>query len=254
MNTQSIPKSRFEFKKTLSPLWYTDFNQQLKGVLIIFFNPDKQLQKRLCKISLTAYGIFLILFWLVQTQSAFLTSWDQVLNALITKQRQVWLTPAVTALTNFANPSNLTVLNAILLLSLLAFKQYALSILQLINALLIGSGGNHLLKLIVMRPRPTAVSHLVHAGGYSFPSGHAAASMVCFGFLILLTDYFVKQKTTRRRLKLLWAVLILLIGLSRIYVGVHNASDVLAGWCWGLGGFSLTWWCFSKLNWLPAKP
>lgn len=210
------------------------------------------MQKHLLQFSMTAYTILLILIILVQIQPAGLNRWDQTLNYLLTALRQSWITPVVSALTNFANPSNLAISNIILLACLLIFKQYTLSLLQLFNAILVGSVGNHLLKIIIMRPRPTAATHLVPVGGYSFPSGHAAASMVYFGFLILLTYYFVKRQRSRRWLMLLWVSLILLIGLSRVYVGVHNVSDVLAGWCWGLGGLCFSWWCFSKCRLLPV--
>ena len=91
---------------------------------------------------------------------------------------------------------------------------------------------NTLLKYCFLRARPE-VLRLVEIGGYSFPSGHSFVSMSFYGLLIVLA---LRLLPPGRRL---WVclplgLLIALIGLSRIYLGVHYASDVLAGMC---GGF-----------------
>lgn len=100
--------------------------------------------------------------------------------------------------------------------------------------LVVGVGGalaaNLILKVIFARTRPSIFNPLVRETSYSFPSGHAmiSAAFVCVVMLLLWH--------TRYR----WAAVIggfavtLLIGLSRIYLGVHYPSDVLAGWCVGL--------------------
>lgn len=86
-----------------------------------------------------------------------------------------------------------------------------------------------LIKDIVQEPRPyLADSRIVSEGehGFSFPSGHAMGSMVFYGLLILWTD--------QRWLRWLLAALIVLIGLSRNYLGVHYPHDVLFGWLLGM--------------------
>ena len=88
---------------------------------------------------------------------------------------------------------------------------------------------NQALKHIIKRTRPEHI-RLIKQGGYSFPSGHAMISIAVYGFLI----YYVQMKVKNKRLKLfltiLLSLLIILIGLSRIYVGVHYPSDVIAGY------------------------
>lgn len=90
----------------------------------------------------------------------------------------------------------------------------------------------HLLKLIFNRPRPL-VPLLEPAIGLSFPSGHAMTSMTFFGLLIYFINGHTGNKIARILLISLMIALILLIGISRIYLRVHYPSDVLAGYCMG---------------------
>jgi len=98
---------------------------------------------------------------------------------------------------------------------------------------------SHLLKAVFDRPRPDLIPHEVTVFTPSFPSGHAMMSAVVYLTLAAL----VARLMRRRRLKLyamsVAAVFTLLIGLSRVYLGVHWPTDVLAGWMagasWALG-------------------
>lgn len=85
------------------------------------------------------------------------------------------------------------------------------------------------LKLVVARARPSFENPVAHAGGSSFPSGHALNSFLCVGVLILVLLPALNRG--RRVLAYaLGAVVVLLIGLDRIALGVHYVSDVVAGW------------------------
>lgn len=102
--------------------------------------------------------------------------------------------------------------------------------LNLLNTTLL----NQALKSIFTRPRPSILI-LADVSGYSFPSGHAMASMSFYGFIIYLLWQTQIRKKVKLILSMLLAVIIGLIGVSRIYLGVHYASDVIAGFLFSTG-------------------
>jgi len=98
---------------------------------------------------------------------------------------------------------------------------------------LIGWLAHTLLKAAVARPRPDMEYWLVTETSYSFPSGHSNASMIFFAALLILAGRALILQDNRLAallLRIVLAVLATLIGLSRLYLGVHYASDVLGGW------------------------
>ncbi|MDN4075728.1 phosphatase PAP2 family protein [Fictibacillus terranigra] len=101
--------------------------------------------------------------------------------------------------------------------------------------LTVGGGGilNLLLKNAFQRKRPNA-DPLVEALGFSFPSGHAMGSMVYYGFLGYLVVRSKRKPLRKAFWTLLFAVAIIGIGISRIYLGVHYPSDIIAGYSAGM--------------------
>ena len=97
---------------------------------------------------------------------------------------------------------------------------------------------NSLVKHLVQRPRPD-VMHLVTEHGFSFPSGHSITSMFFYGFAIWLVWRYVNNQTARRVLTILLAIPMLLVGPTRIYLGVHYPTDVLGAWCLGFAAIIL---------------
>lgn len=89
---------------------------------------------------------------------------------------------------------------------------------------------NQIMKIIFLRDRPID-NRLIDVSGYSFPSGHSMVSVAFYGFLIYVIYKKIENKTFKAVSIIFLGLLILLIGLSRIYLGVHYASDVLAGFC-----------------------
>lgn len=87
---------------------------------------------------------------------------------------------------------------------------------------------NQIIKFIMQRPRPTEF-RIIEETGYSFPSGHSMVSLAFYGYLIYLIYKYINNKHLKRTLIIILSVLICIIGVSRIYLGVHYTSDVLGG-------------------------
>jgi undecaprenyl-diphosphatase len=115
------------------------------------------------------------------------------------------------------------------------------SALLLVGAVVSGGILSETLKLGFDRPRPDLVAHMAHATSSSFPSGHAMLSAVVY---LTLGAVLVRLHDERRMKTLImtFAILItVLIGASRVYLGVHWPTDVLAGWIMG-AVWSALWW------------
>lgn len=103
------------------------------------------------------------------------------------------------------------------------------------GALTIGlaSIGNEALKAVIARTRPDFLEPVLVERGFSFPSGHALLSMVAYGILGVLVSRSMLPRDVRTAVLVVLAAGIFLIGLSRVWLGVHFPSDVLAGWSAG---------------------
>lgn len=148
--------------------------------------------------------------------------------------------PSVTQImkivTAAGSPAFLLLIACVVSFILYIRKRHFWDALMVIAALGGGSLLNYLLKLTFQRPRPHFAA-LVDASGYSFPSGHAMVSAVFYGFLAYLIWLNIRNLSIRYCGAIGLGILILLIGVSRIYLGVHYPSDVLAGFA--AGGFWL---------------
>lgn len=111
--------------------------------------------------------------------------------------------------------------------------------------LLISTGGgfalNSLMKTVFARPRPSVVPHLREVFTPSFPSGHAALSAIVYLTIGVLLFEVVKGRTARLYCLAVAMVATGLVGFSRVYLGVHYPSDVLAGWATGIAWAAACW-------------
>ncbi|GEL67741.1 phosphatase PAP2 family protein [Marinilactibacillus psychrotolerans] len=117
---------------------------------------------------------------------------------------------------------------------LFKFKNKWLSIWYFLTVALGAGGLNQILKFIFKRERPSDVEHLISQGGYSFPSGHAMGSMIVYGALIFLFIRLARKKITYVAATVGFGALVALIGISRVYLGVHYPSDIIGGYSVGL--------------------
>ena len=134
------------------------------------------------------------------------------------------ITPYMKIITNFGGATCLITIT-ILLLILIKNKKIGLITLNNLVAITIL---NQILKIVLKRPRPTEF-RIINETGYSFPSGHSMISMAFYGLLIYLIYKKIKNKYLKATLIIILLLLILAIGISRIYLGVHYVSDVIGG-------------------------
>ena len=109
----------------------------------------------------------------------------------------------------------------------------------------VGSGiaVTEFLKETFARPRPDLVSHAAKVFSQSFPSGHATLSAVTYLTLGALLARVQPNRVLKAYLLLVAILLTLLVGVSRVYLGVHWPTDVLAGWCFGAAWAIACWFC-----------
>ena len=135
------------------------------------------------------------------------------------------LTSIMKIITHLSSAPFLIILTLVLLL-FLKNKYYKIGIVvNLCIAFLV----NTLLKLFFLRDRPN-INQLISITGYSFPSGHAMTGMAYYGFIIYLLYVYFDNKKIKWPIIIILSILILLIGFSRIYLGVHYLTDVIGGY------------------------
>ena len=174
---------------------------------------------------------FLILEDLFENE---IDSFDSAIYQIISYVMSDRVTSLMKVITNLGGA---VMIVSITILVLLFSKKKKMNLCVIANLAII-TISNQLLKRIIARPRP--VEHrLIGESGYSFPSGHSMVSMAFYGLLIYYAYKNIKKVWVRNTVCILLATIIVLIGMSRIYLGVHYPSDVLAGFCISLSYLAL---------------
>lgn len=127
--------------------------------------------------------------------------------------------------------SAIVIITALLCIFLL-FKDKKI-FLQFFTLTIVTKVINHIIKIIVKRERPNVLTSISVESGYSFPSAHTMISTVFYGFIIYLIMKNVKNKKIKNISIISLFIIIFLIGISRIYLGVHYATDVIFGFLFG---------------------
>ena len=149
---------------------------------------------------------------------------------LISKLKNENMTNIIKIITNIGGTIIIVVVT---MLSLFIFRNKKINICIILNLLGIFILNNVLIKNIIARDRPTGIN-IIEENGYSFPSGHAAISTVVYGYLIYLIYNYVSNKKLKYVLISILSIIVLVVGLTRIYLGVHYTSDVLGGYLLGI--------------------
>jgi undecaprenyl-diphosphatase len=160
--------------------------------------------------------------------SSFITTFDSSLREQVLALRTEWLNEMVLAITHLGDAKVLAGLCLIGAIVLIIMKQIRNSLL-LIGSILVSYGLNLLVKSMFQRERPQDYS-LLEEDGYSFPSGNAMVGTSFYLFAAVL----LYQRYQKSWILVTGAMLPFLLGLSRVYVGVHYPSDILAGFALGI--------------------
>ncbi len=206
-------------------------------------------KKRIIKI-VVSVGLFAVVSWLMM--SGRLEGFDHAVQNFFFSFRRDWLTTILVPFSYSGNWPLPTVICAILL----AIPKTRTTFGVPMSVTCLSCVGIYqALKYSFMRPRPDVSVHLLVQDGYSFPSGHSLTSLVAWTMLILLFAYYYKHQGAslpiykkhpqpaqayirdngkRKLVNTLLIIYIVLMGLSRIYVGVHWPSDVFGSWILGL--------------------
>lgn len=153
---------------------------------------------------------------------------DETIYNTIIQLFSVPTTLIMTFISHLGSATTVILLSIVFLIVLKDKKQAASISINLILVYLI----NVIIKEIVARPRPE-ILRLVHETSYSFPSGHAMVATGFYGYLIYIAYKKISKESLRNTIIALLSILILLIGMSRIYLGVHYATDVIGGFIIG---------------------
>lgn len=160
-----------------------------------------------------------------------------------------WVEEGMRDISAMGSTSILTIIT-LAVVGYLAFTRRGHAALMVLGSVMSGTLVSQLLKVGFARPRPDLVPHATEVFTASFPSGHAMMSAVVY----LTLGTLLARTESRRRVKsyvmAVAAVITLLVGLSRIYLGVHWPSDVVAGWALGAGWAALAW---LVMLWLQAR-
>jgi len=161
-----------------------------------------------------------------------LATYDTSITDFIISYRSPILTSYFKFVTNVGDfHGYLIVLGIFLVISLFVYKRWK-HVLQATLVLALATVSNMMLKRFIDRARP-GIEHLVSVKTLSYPSGHAMSAMAFYGFLIFLVYTFKINKVAKFFLILTLSLLILSIGISRIYLGVHFPSDIAGGFIAG---------------------
>jgi len=151
-----------------------------------------------------------------------------------------WLEPTMVNVTALGSGTVLTIA-IVLTLGALAVSRLWVTAGLVLAATVSGALAVSIAKEVVARARPEVVPHLVQVSSLSFPSGHSANSAIVYLTLASLLAQVIRGAALRRYVVTAAVALVLAIGISRVYLGVHWPSDVLAGWSFG-ALWALGWW------------
>ena len=187
------------------------------------------------------------------TLAIFLLAWsyatfpgDQEALERVQDNQTGWLDAAASGVTRLGWMPVSIVLMVVTVVALFAMRRWADALVVALSGIPIGVG--LLLKDVVGRARPEYFLTQSMPDSFSFPSGHSLFAMLFGGLLIVLVEELPVSTPIRRSLQTVLALLILGVGVSRVYLGVHWPSDVVGGYLFGIVALLVLVWLRNRLT------
>lgn len=190
--------------------------------------------------------LFVILGYIVKFYPEMLVGFDQPIQTAIRGDLPDYLTILFRAITHLIDIP--VIITWVLLVAFIFYrKQWKMESFLMLENLTLAGLLIVTFKNIYQRPRPE-ILHLVEEKGFSFPSGHSLAVTLMVGSLIVIFSQRIKNQLWKRIIQILLGFYLLSVLVSRVYLGVHYPSDVLASLCVGLGVLFIEFPFYDKLR------
>lgn len=181
----------------------------------------------------------------VGVQTGYLDGFDDAVRYRVYSMRSDKLTVFWRFITHSGDRYVVIILGIILLLIKSLREKYGV---KFAIAALSSTALYQIMKYIFQRPRPDLALRLIEQGGYSFPSGHSMNCLVSYGILIYLLLRYCENRRLAKLLSFGLGLLTILIGFSRVYVGVHYPTDIIGGWSLGIAVLVAMIYAFEKFD------
>lgn len=197
------------------------------------------------------YGVIIFIAVLVfigvavGVQTGYLDGFDDAVRYRVYSIRSEKLTMFWKFITHSGDRDTVILLGVVLLLVKSLRKKYGV---KFVIAALSSTALYQVMKYIFQRPRPDIALRLIEESGYSFPSGHSMNCLVSYGILAYLILKYCENARLAKILSVGLGLIIILIGLSRVYVGVHFPTDVIGGWSLGIAVLVAMMYAFEKFD------
>ena len=190
--------------------------------------------------------LFMIIGYIVKFCPEMLVSFDQPIQTAIRGDLPETLTLLFRAITHLIDIP--VIISWVLIVAFIFYrKQWKMESYLMLGNLTLAGILIVTFKNIYQRPRPE-ILHLVEEKGFSFPSGHSLAVTIMVGTLIVILSQRIKNTVWRKIVQILLSLYIFSVLVSRIYLGVHYPSDVIASLCVGLGVLFMEFPFYDKLR------
>ena len=190
--------------------------------------------------------LFVILGYMVKFYPDMLIGFDQPIQTAIRGDLPETLTLLFRAITHLIDIP--VIITWVLIVAFIFYrKQWKLESYLMLGNLTLAGILIVTFKNIYQRPRPE-ILHLVEEKGFSFPSGHSLAVTIMVGTLIVIFSQRIKNQLWKRIVQILLGLYLVSVLISRVYLGVHYPSDVLASLCVGLGVLFIEFPFYDKLR------